>query len=120
MTLKEEIQNIHREYRKGNKGVKPSFRYIVELTKEHGDNGDFYVAKDLAEAQEKALYYAKQPKVIWAEIFEVVSTTGGYRAEPKFICYSDFLTFEECHDSFPMHVAWRTRGKLLNTEEAEA
>ena len=117
MTLKEEIQSIHKEYRKGNKSVKPSFRYIVELTREYDNNGDFYIAKDLAEAQEKALYYAEQPKVCWAEIFEVVSTTEGYKAESRFICYSCLLTLREHYESFPMHVAWRTRGKLLNTEE---
>lgn len=50
MTLKEEIQKIHSEYKKGNKGVKPSFRYIIELAKEYDDSGDFYIAKDLAEA----------------------------------------------------------------------
>lgn len=109
MSIEEEIKYIHDEYDKGNKSVKPSFKYIVMLPMDD----DFDVANDLEEAKEKAIKYGNMNHRI-SEIFEVIlAKDGTYRADKKFIYYDSSKELEDIWEFHAMHIAWRTRGDYL-------
>ena len=104
--IREEIKLIHSVYDSGNKSIKPSFRFIAVSL----DTDNFIVAKTLADIQSKAAEYGTKSGQIF-DIFEVEEFSDKtYRAVVKYSYFPDKGIKEE-HNC--MHIAWRTRGDLL-------
>ena len=108
--VQNEIQQIHRAYDKGIKNIKPSFNYIVVET--FSDN--FIVTKTLQQAKEKAIEYGTQRQELY-DIYKVeIYPDNTYRAV---IVYSYHFAKKELYEENEihncMHIAWRTRGDLL-------
>ena len=108
--MQKEIQHIHREYEKGIKNIKPSFNYIVVKTM----TDDFIVTRTLDQAKDKAIEYGDKEQELF-DIYEVQQyPDGSYRAVIIF-SYNFYKKelFEEYEIHNCMHIAWRTRGDLL-------
>ena len=108
--IQNEIQQIHREYEKEIKNIKPSFNYIVVET----FSDDFIVTRTLQQAKEKAIEYGNQKQELY-DIYEVkLYPDNTYRAV---IVYSYDYAKKELREEHELrnclHVAWRTRGDLL-------
>ena len=117
MTIQEEIRHIHEEYDKGNKKVKPSFRYIIIIMESWGRHcDDFDVANSISEAEEKALVLKKLTED-FVEIYEVEQNFDGeFIARIIESIHStgiDFKEYGKAYERHPMHIAWRTRGSFL-------
>ena len=107
--VKEEIKLIHSVYDSGNKSIKPSFRFIAVSL----DTDNFIVAKTLADIQSKAAEYGTKSGQIF-DIFEVEEFPDKtYRAVVKYSYFPDKGIKEEHELHNCMHIAWRTRGDLL-------
>jgi len=92
--VREEIKLIHSVYDSGNKSIKPSFRFIAISL----DTDDFIVAKL---CQIFGIF----------EVEEFPDKT--YRAVVKYSYFPGMGIREEHELRNCMHVAWRTRGDLL-------
>lgn len=108
-----EIKVIHNEYDKPNgKCIKPSFKYIVVMN----DSDDFIVTTSLHSADEKAIEYGDKLQD-WASVYEVIYSESDKTYKAKglhtYVFYKkDFEDYLVLCDR-EMHVAWRTRGDLL-------
>ena len=113
-TLKE-ILHIHENYEKeGGKCIKPSFNFIVVCT----NTDDFIVTKTLQQAKDKAIEYGKKMNEIF-DIYEVVLYPDNtYRASIRFYFFPNENDLREDNSIKDcMHIAWRTRGALLEVVE---
>lgn len=107
--VREEIKLIHSVYDSGNKSIKPSFRFIAVSL----DTDNFIVAKTLDVIQEKAAEYGAKLCQIF-DIFEVEEFSDKtYRAVVKYSYFPGKGIKEEHELRNCMHIAWRTRGDLL-------
>ena len=109
MLCKKEIAEIHKAYNDGNKSIKPSFKYIVVLA-----NNDFIVTRNLDVAQEKAIEYGNKNND-FITIYEVVQVYDAtYRTKLRYSYRPAYRELKEESDLRDcMHIAWRTRGELL-------
>ena len=108
-----EIKLIHSEYDKPNgKCIKPSFKYLVVMN----NTDDFIVTTSLSLADEKAIEYGTKFQD-WVSVYEIIYSESDKTYKAKgihtYVFYKkDFVDdFMLCDRE--MHVAWRTRGSLL-------
>ena len=106
---KKEISEIHKAYNDGNKSIEPSFKYIVVL-----DNDNFIVTQNLDVAQEKAIEYGNKTDD-FVTIYEVRQVSDAtYRTKLRYSYHPAYKELREESDLRDcMHIAWRTRGELL-------
>ena len=108
-SVKIEIKRIHAEYGKeGGKSIKPSFNYIVIVD----SSDDFFVTDTLSEAKNIAIEYGSEHKEFMS-IYEVKLFGNEYKANLVFAYKWHKRELVEDSERNPMHIAWRTRGDLL-------
>lgn len=104
-----EIRHIHEEYDKeGGKSVKPSFNYIVVVD----SSDDFFVTDTLSKAKDIAIEYGTAHNKFMS-IYEVKLFGNEYKANLIFAYKWHKRELVEDSERNPMHIAWRTRGYLL-------
>lgn len=108
-----EIKHIHSEYNNPHgKEIKPSFKYVVVMN----DTDDYIVTSSLPIADEKAIEYGNKLQD-WASVYEVVYSESDKTYKARGIHTYHFYDKSFRDDFFmcdrSMHVAWRTRGDLL-------
>lgn len=111
----EEIKLIHKSYLKeGGKSIKPSFKYLVVRTM----TDDFITTKTLQQAKDKIFEYGDKLKDIF-DLYEInLFPDGTYRACIRYYYFPSEKGLCEDGDLHNcMHVAWRTRGELLEAVE---
>jgi hypothetical protein len=109
-----EIELIHKNYlEEGGKSIKPTFKYLVVRTM----TDDFITAKTLQQAKDKIFEYGDKLEDIF-DLYEIkLFSDGTYRACIRY-CYFPCKNLREDNDiKNCMHVAWRTRGELLEVVE---
>ena len=120
MNILEEIEYIRSEYRKGNKKVQPSFKYIIFIFDSSGrHDSDFDIAADLSEAEEKALSYISLTDD-WVEIYKVKQNGDNeYVAVCEKAKMKELEDFQDeiLPDLFVMHISWKIRGKYLGEKQ---
>lgn len=107
-----EIRHIHEEYDKDGKSVKPSFNYIVVVD----SSDDFFVTDTLSEAKNIAIEYGSEHNEFMS-IYEVKLFGNEYKANLTFAYKWHKRELVEDSERNPMHIAWRTRGDLLEVSE---
>jgi hypothetical protein len=112
-SVKNEIKHIHEEYDKeGGKSIKPSFNYIVVVE----SSDDFFVTDTLSEAKDIAIEYGTEHNKFMS-IYEVKLFGNEYKANLIFAYKWYKRELVEDSERYPMHIAWRTRGDLLEVNE---
>ncbi len=105
-----EIERIHAEYDKeGGKSIKPSFNYIVVVD----SSDDFFVTDTLSEAKNIAIEYGTNHNTFMS-VYKVKLFGTEYKANLIFTYKWYRRELVEDFERNPMHIAWRTRGNLLN------
>lgn len=112
-SVKNEIKHIHEEYDKeGGKSIRPSFNYIVAVD----SSDDFFVTDTLSGAKNIAIEYGTEHNEFMS-IYEVKLFGNEYKANLIFTYKWYKRELVEDSERNPMHVAWRTRGNLLEVSE---
>ncbi len=112
-SVKNEIKRIHEEYDKeGGKSIKPSFNYIVVVD----SSDDFFVTDTLPDAKDIAIEYGTEHNEFMS-IYAVKLFGNEYKANLIFAYKWYKRELVEDFERNPLHIAWRTRGDLLEVSE---